>query len=130
MFPFYLQTNFLLDELLENLRIPLIKGLSERVINGLLDDLQEKRVFGEEEIEDIQQKMKTRTDQARHVIDGVKRKGVKASEIMLTCLKTRDCHLYDTLGIDRLLAPVPETEATPSQLPEMTGCSTGRLYIS
>ncbi|XP_056313606.1 caspase-22 [Danio aesculapii] len=114
------------DQLLENLRIPLIKGLSERVINGLLDDLQQNRVFGEEEIEDIQQKMKTRTDQARHVIDDVKRKGVKASEIMLTCLKTRDAHLYDTLDIDRLLAPVPETEATPSQLPETTGCYTDK----
>ncbi|XP_073808219.1 caspase-22 [Danio rerio] len=114
------------DQLLENLRPDLIKGLSERVINGLLDDLQQKRVFGEEEIEVIQHRMKTRADQARHVIDDVKRKGVKASEIMLASLKTRDPHLYDTLGIERLLVPVPETELTPSQLSETTGCSTDK----
>ncbi|XP_052412135.1 caspase-22 isoform X2 [Carassius gibelio] len=100
------------DKVLEQLRIQLKDGLTEAVIKNLLDDLQDKKVLGNEEIEEIVQKTKTRADQARDLIDGVRRKGRKASEIMLTCLKDRDNYLYKNLNIDHLA--IPERGATSS----------------
>lgn len=104
------------EKVLEQLRIKLKDGFTEAVIKNLLDDLRDKKVLGNEEIEEIVQKTKTRADQARDLIDGVRRKGTKASEIMLTCLKDRDNCLYDNLNIDSHLA-IPETGATCSPAP-------------
>ncbi|KAK2911147.1 hypothetical protein Q8A67_003280 [Cirrhinus molitorella] len=104
------------EKVLEQLRNELIQGLSEPIINSLLDDLQENKVLGNEEIEVIRQKMKTRSDQARDLIDGVRKKGSKASELMFTSLKNRDNCLYENLKIDSHLA-IPETRATCSPAP-------------
>ncbi|KAF4112841.1 caspase-22 isoform X2 [Onychostoma macrolepis] len=104
------------DKVLKKLRTDLRDGLTEAVIKNLLDDLQDKNVLGSEEIEVIVQKTKTRADQVRDLIDGVSRKGTKASEIMFTCLKDRDNYLYDNLNIDSLLA-IPEAGATCSPTP-------------
>uniref|UniRef100_A0A673GFC5 CARD domain-containing protein n=1 Tax=Sinocyclocheilus rhinocerous TaxID=307959 RepID=A0A673GFC5_9TELE len=79
-------TCFPLEKVLEQLRIKLKEGLTEAVIKNLLDDLRVKKVLGNEEIEEIVQKTKPRADQARDLIDGVSRKGTKASEIMLVQL--------------------------------------------
>ncbi|KAK7164275.1 hypothetical protein R3I94_002862 [Phoxinus phoxinus] len=106
-------------EVLENCRIQLRDGLTEAVIKSLLDDLRAENVLGTEEIEEILQKTKTRTDQARDLIDSVKRKGRKASEILLKCLEKRDEHLYKSLNIDRHLA-IQETGATSSHIPITT----------
>ncbi|XP_043095770.1 caspase-22 [Puntigrus tetrazona] len=104
------------EKVLEQLRIKLKEGLTEAVIKNLLDDLRDEKVLGKEEIEEIVQKTKTRADQARDLIDGVSRKGTKASEIMLKCLKDRDNCLYDNLNIDSCLE-IPETGATCSPAP-------------
>lgn len=104
------------EKVLEQLRIKLKEGLTEAVIKNLLDDLRDKKVLGNEEIEEIVQKTKTRADQARDLVDGVRRKGTKASEIMFTCLKERDNCLYDNLNIDSHLA-FPERGATCSPAP-------------
>ncbi|XP_016321787.1 caspase-8-like isoform X3 [Sinocyclocheilus anshuiensis] len=104
------------EKVLEQLRIKLKEGLTEAVIKNLLDDLRVKKVLGNEEIEEIVQKTKPRADQARDLIDGVSRKGTKASEIMLACLKDRDNCLSDNLNIDSHLA-IPERGATCSPAP-------------
>lgn len=80
---FYLTKCFPLEKVLDNCRIQLRDGLTVPVIKSLLDDLREDKVLGSEEIEEILQKTKTRTDQARDLIDYVRRKGRKASEILL-----------------------------------------------
>ncbi len=90
--------------------------MTEAVIKSLLDDLQDKKVLGKEETEEISQKTKTRADQARDLIDGVSRKGTKASEIMFTSLMSRDIYLYNNLNIKSLLA-IPEAGATCSPAP-------------
>uniref|UniRef100_A0A8C1VPN5 Caspase-8 n=1 Tax=Cyprinus carpio TaxID=7962 RepID=A0A8C1VPN5_CYPCA len=104
------------EKVLEQLRIKLKEGLTEPIIKSLLDDLRDKKVLGNEEIEEIVQKTKPRADQARDLIDGVSRKGTKASEIMLACLKNRDIYLYNSLNIDNHLA-IPERGATCSPAP-------------
>lgn len=90
--------------------------MTEAVIKNVLDDLLDKKVLGKEEIEEIMQKTKTRADQARDLIDGVSRKGTKASQIMLTCLEKTDNCLYNDLNINSYLA-IPETGATCSPAP-------------
>lgn len=104
------------EKVLRQLRNQLRDGLTEAVIKNLLDDLQDKKVLGSEEVEVIVQKTQTRADQARDLIDGVSRKGTKASEIMFTCLKDIDNCLYDNLNIDSRLA-IPEAGATSSPTP-------------
>ncbi|KAK9974771.1 hypothetical protein ABG768_022848 [Culter alburnus] len=103
------------DKVLEKIRIQLRDGLSEPVIKCLLDDLREKNVLNTGEIEEIVQKTKTRTDQARDLIDCVKRKGMKASEILLKCLEKRDEYLYKSLNIDSH-SEIPETGVTSSNI--------------
>lgn len=90
------------------------------VIKSLLDDLREDKVLGSEEIEEILQKTKTRTDQARDLIDYVRRKGRKASEILLKSLEKRDKLFYEGLNIDSYSA-IQETGATSSHIPITTG---------
>ncbi|XDV21123.1 hypothetical protein PO909_026292 [Leuciscus waleckii] len=104
------------EKVLETLRIQLRDGLTEPVIKNLLDDLRAENVLGTEEIEEIVQKTKTRTDQARDLIDYVRKKGRKASEILLQSLKIRDKHFYESLDIDSHLA-IQETGATSSHIP-------------
>jgi len=104
---------FLLEKVLEKCRIKLRDGLTEPVIKSLSDHLQEENVLGKEEVEEILQRTKTRTDQARDLIDSVVRKGSKASEILLKCLEKRDKYVYDSLNIDSYSA-IQEAGVTSS----------------
>lgn len=81
------------------------------------------------EIEEIAQKIKTRTEQARDLIDCVKRKGRKASEILLKWLENQDEHLYKNLNIDGH-SEIPETGVTSSNIPVTSGSTTGRPTVS
>lgn len=102
----------------------LIDGLSEPVIKHLLDDLRGENVVNSGESEEIVQKTKTRTDQARDLIDCVKRKGRKASEILLKCLEKRDECVYKNLNMDGH-SKIPETAVTSSHIPITSGSTTG-----
>ncbi|XP_067295293.1 caspase-22 [Pseudorasbora parva] len=107
------------ENILKKCRIQLRDGLTDALIKNLLDDLLENNVIGSEEIEDIMQKTKTRTDQARDLIDNVRRKGRKASEILLNCLEKQDKFLYESLNIDSH-PEISETRAHSSHLPITT----------
>lgn len=80
------------------------------------------------EIEEIAQKIKTRTEQARDLIDCVKRKGRKASEILLKCLENQDEHFYKNLNIDGH-SEIPETGVTSSNI-DLPVTTTGRPTFS
>lgn len=108
---------------MEKVRIQLIAGLSEALIKGLLDDLEGNDVVNRGETEEIVQKTKTRTDQARDLIDCVKRKGRKASEILFQCLEKRDKFVYKELNIDSH-SVIPVTSSDP---PVMSGSTTGTV---
>ncbi|XP_048043291.1 caspase-22 [Megalobrama amblycephala] len=107
------------EKVLEKIRIRLRDGLTVPVIKCLLDDLQEKKVLNCGEIEEIAQ-TKTRSDQARDLVDFVKKKGPKASEILLKCLEIQDEHLYNSLNIDGH-SEIPETGVTSSNIPITLG---------
>uniref|UniRef100_A0AAY5F1T7 CARD domain-containing protein n=1 Tax=Electrophorus electricus TaxID=8005 RepID=A0AAY5F1T7_ELEEL len=69
---------FLLDKVLERVRTELKDSLTDSVIKQLLDDLNDEKVFGEEEVESILQQNPLQADRARCLIGSVKKKGPKA----------------------------------------------------
>ena len=83
---------------LERIRSEFVKGVSEPVIKGLLDDLWQQKVFSTED-KDTVMNHKIKADQARCLIDMVMGKGEKASHVMIDSMKKRDQHLCSTLGL-------------------------------
>ncbi|XP_056444934.1 NACHT, LRR and PYD domains-containing protein 3-like [Gadus chalcogrammus] len=83
---------------LQRIRSEFVKGVSEPVIKGLLDDLWQQKVFSSEE-KDYVMAERTKADQARRLIDMVMGKGERASQAMIDSMKKRDEHLCSTLGL-------------------------------
>ncbi|CAL8282872.1 unnamed protein product [Boreogadus saida] len=83
---------------LERIRSEFVKGVSEPVIKGLLDDLWQQKVFSSEE-KDYVMAERTKADQARCLIDMVIGKGERASQAMIDSMKKRDQNLCSTLGL-------------------------------
>ncbi|CAL8275021.1 unnamed protein product [Gadus morhua 'NCC'] len=83
---------------LQRIRSEFVKGVSEPVIKGLLDDLWQQKVFSPEE-KDYVMAERTKADQARRLIDMVINKGERASQAMIDSMKKRDQHLCSTLGL-------------------------------
>ncbi|XP_030600140.1 caspase-1-like [Archocentrus centrarchus] len=73
----------ILDKELHRVRTSFVEKVSETVIKQLLDDLAEDRVLNDGECESVLEKNTTRADNARCLIDIVKRKGPKASNTMI-----------------------------------------------
>lgn len=89
----------LTDRKLSNVRIRFVESVSKAVISTLLDDLLERRVLNEEEVEEVRESCSKKSDQARCLIDGVRKKGARASEIFIERLCFRDVHLASELGL-------------------------------
>ncbi|XP_059909511.1 NACHT, LRR and PYD domains-containing protein 3-like isoform X3 [Gadus macrocephalus] len=83
---------------LQRIRSEFVKGVSEPVIKGLLDDIWQQKVFSSEE-KDYVMAERTKADQARCLIDMVIGKGERASQAMIDSMKKRDEHLCSTLGL-------------------------------
>ena len=83
---------------LQRIRSEFVKGVSEPVIKGLLDDLWQQKVFSSEE-KDYVMAGSTKADQARRMIDMVIGKGERASHVMIDSMKKRDPNLCCTLGL-------------------------------
>ncbi|CAL8284602.1 unnamed protein product [Gadus morhua 'NCC'] len=91
---------------LERIRSEFVKGVSEPVIKGLLDDLWQQNVFSSEEKDSVMEGQRIRADRARCLIDMVMGKGERASQAMIDSMKKRDKHLCSTLGLMSSLAGV------------------------
>ncbi|CAL8390881.1 unnamed protein product [Boreogadus saida] len=85
-------------EELQRIRSEFVKGVSEPVIKGLLDDLWQQKVFSTEEMDSVMEE-RTKADQARCLIDMVMGNGERASQAMIDSMKKRDQHLCSTLGL-------------------------------
>jgi hypothetical protein len=88
-----------LPEELRRIRSEFVKGVSDPVIKGLLDDLYHHKVFKCSEEKDYVMAGSTKADQARRMIDMVIGKGERASQAMIDSMKKRDQHLCSTLGL-------------------------------
>ncbi|XP_059905145.1 NACHT, LRR and PYD domains-containing protein 3-like isoform X3 [Gadus macrocephalus] len=91
---------------LRRIRSEFVKGVSDPVIKGLLDDLYHHEVFSSEEKDSVMEEQRSRADQARCLIDTVMGKGERASQMMIDGIKERDKHLCINLGLSSSLAGV------------------------
>uniref|UniRef100_A0A8C0SP92 Caspase-1 n=1 Tax=Canis lupus familiaris TaxID=9615 RepID=A0A8C0SP92_CANLF len=76
-----------------------VRSVDMGTINGLLDELFEKRVLNHEEMERVRCAHSTVMDQARVLIDSVLRKGPNACQIFISNICNEDIHLAQTLGL-------------------------------
>ncbi|XP_060115426.1 caspase-1-like [Heteronotia binoei] len=96
------------DKKLGEVRTQFVQKVNKAVICAVLDDLLENGVLNDEEVEKVKAGSVSQ-EQARTLIDGVKKKGPKASLIAIKSLHTRDAFLAEQLGLVAFL------EGSPSQ---------------
>ncbi|KAK2811744.1 hypothetical protein Q5P01_000144 [Channa striata] len=85
------------DERLLAVRTQFIDSVSESVLKSLLDELLQHRVITDEEMQSARKNTKAKT--AREVIDMVRRKGSKASRVLITALCKVDPFLSKELKL-------------------------------
>ncbi|XP_035862436.1 NACHT, LRR and PYD domains-containing protein 12-like isoform X4 [Sander lucioperca] len=84
------------DEKLFSIRIQFLNRVTEPVLNQLLDKLLERHVINDAEMQSV--RTKAREDKARDVIDTVRRKGAKASSVLIAALCQVDPCLFRVLN--------------------------------
>ncbi|XP_023620676.1 caspase-1-like [Myotis lucifugus] len=99
------------DKVLKEKRVVFVQSVTSGTINGLLDDLLEKRVLNQEEMEKVRRENDTIMDKARALIDSVIPKGDKASQVCIDHIRKIDSQLAEKMGL-------PSDPAVP---PEVTG---------
>uniref|UniRef100_A0A2K6SR65 Caspase-1 n=1 Tax=Saimiri boliviensis boliviensis TaxID=39432 RepID=A0A2K6SR65_SAIBB len=87
------------DKILKEKRKLFIQSVSEGMINGLLDELLEKMVLNQEEMEKVKCENATVMDKARALFDSVIRKGARACQVCTTYICEEDGHLAEKLGL-------------------------------
>lgn len=88
-----------IDKTLKEKRKVFIQSVNTGTINGLLDELLEKRVLNQEEMEKIRNENATVMDKARALIDVVIRKGQQASQVCISYICEEDSFLAEKLGL-------------------------------
>uniref|UniRef100_A0A2H6MYR4 CARD domain-containing protein n=1 Tax=Micrurus carvalhoi TaxID=3147026 RepID=A0A2H6MYR4_9SAUR len=93
------------DNKLEGVRAEFINRINTTVISQLLDDLLSRKILTDEELEEVNVKNK-RQDQARMLIDNVRRKGPEASRLFIDFFLARDPYLAEQLGLQNVSAGI------------------------
>ncbi|XP_035846731.1 uncharacterized protein LOC116054979 isoform X2 [Sander lucioperca] len=86
------------DEKLLNVRAEFIERVSDPVLNQLLDKLLERGFINDEEMQSVTTK-KSKADKARHLIDMVRKKGPKASSLLINTLCKVDKPVSEVLKL-------------------------------
>lgn len=90
----YSSVHCLFAESVTAIRLQLIHGMTEGVLNALLDSLLSARMITTEENSMISQQMLHTEEKVRRLVDTVWRKNGRAFYIMLSKLCRIDIHLY------------------------------------
>ncbi|CAH6779576.1 caspase-1 [Phodopus roborovskii] len=88
------------DNILRAKRKQFIRSVGEGTINGLLDELLEKKVLNQEEMERIKCINATVMDKARDLCDCVTKKGPLASQICIRYICNEDGYLAGVLELE------------------------------
>ncbi|KAL8198729.1 UNVERIFIED_CONTAM: hypothetical protein K2H54_022004 [Gekko kuhli] len=106
------------DKKLGEVRTQFVEKVNKAVIRAVLDDLQEKGILNEEETEEVKERSGLKQEQARALIDGVRRKGPKASFMAIQSISCRDAFLAEQLGLTTFLEEqqVPQTKVLSGPL--------------
>ncbi|XP_063002660.1 caspase-1-like [Elgaria multicarinata webbii] len=86
------------DKKLGQVRTLFVNGVNKAIINQLVDELLCKGVLNEEEGDEVKENPK-KQDQARTLIDHVKRKGPKASLLFIELLQCQDSCLAEMMDL-------------------------------
>ncbi|XP_070788222.1 caspase-1-like [Pituophis catenifer annectens] len=86
------------DKKLGEVRAEFIQRVNKSIISQLLDDLLSEDIMDDEEVEGVNAKDKTQ-DQARILIDNVRKKGPKASRLFIDFLLARNACLAEQLDL-------------------------------
>ncbi|KAE8622432.1 hypothetical protein XENTR_v10005242 [Xenopus tropicalis] len=98
---------------LKKVRKLFIDGCNAAIINNLLDDLLDKSVLTDSEVEYINECNAITKDRCRRMIDNIKNKGDYSSNILLQCLVENHKTLAKNMGLDvseSAIAPQPILE--------------------
>ncbi|KAM9079879.1 caspase-1 [Megaptera novaeangliae] len=87
------------DKVLKEKRNLFVHSVGMGTINGLLDELLEKRVLNQAEMEKVRDENATVMDKARALIDSVIPKGSQACQICISHIREDDSLLAGTLGL-------------------------------
>ncbi|EHB13396.1 Caspase-1, partial [Heterocephalus glaber] len=87
------------DVILQGKRKQFVRSVGTGTINGLLDELLEKRVLNKEEVEIVRSGNVILMDKARALVDALIGKGPQACQICISYICEEDCHLAETLGL-------------------------------
>ncbi|CAH2220183.1 caspase-1-like isoform X2 [Pelobates cultripes] len=101
------------DEL-QRVRTKLVEKASQALLDGLLDDLLDRAIVSEAEMDDIKQRYPVTRDRCRQMVDTVKRKGDLSSSFLLQKLSERDTILCTELNIK---APKERQSTGPFNIP-------------
>lgn len=106
------------DKVLKEKRKLFVRSVGAGTINGSLDDLLEKRVLNQEEMEKVKDENATVMDKARALIDLVIRKGHNASQIFINQICEEDSHLANMLGLQSENIPDSNAVIPPFLAPQ------------
>ncbi|XP_054901712.1 caspase a-like [Poeciliopsis prolifica] len=81
-------------------RSKFVEKVSKSMLKQLLDDLLEARLLNDGEVESVLEDNSTKADMARCLIDMVRKKGTRASKMLIDHIQTRDEMLYAELFPD------------------------------
>ncbi|XP_013366618.1 PREDICTED: caspase-1-like isoform X1 [Chinchilla lanigera] len=87
------------NTVLKRIRKEFVRSVGIGTINGLLDELLEKRVLNQEEVQIVRCERSVVMDKARTLVDGLTGKGPQACQICIDYICEEDCHLARTLGL-------------------------------
>ncbi|XP_044242639.1 caspase-13-like isoform X1 [Ursus americanus] len=87
------------DQTLRDKRKLFVSSVNTGTLNGLLDELLEKRVLNQEEMEKVRYENATVMDKARALIDSVLRKGSQACQIFICYICDEDSFLAEKMGL-------------------------------
>ncbi|XP_035959675.1 caspase-13-like isoform X1 [Halichoerus grypus] len=87
------------DKTLKDKRKLFVSSVNTGTLNGLLDELLEKRVLNQEEMERVRYENATVMDKARALIDSVVRKGSQACDIFICYIREEDSFLAEKMGL-------------------------------
>ncbi|KAM4742127.1 caspase a-like [Anableps anableps] len=105
------------DKELARVRTKFVGKVSKPIIKQLLDDLLEDRLLNDGEVESVLEDNTAKADMARCLIDTVRRKGDKASRMLIEHIENRDPALYAELELSSGPPPVaaPQKQKTWSK---------------
>ncbi|XP_060928948.1 caspase a-like [Limanda limanda] len=99
-----------MDDKLAKVRTKFVEQVSIPTLDRLLDNILEDRIVNDWQKDAILEGNSTRENKARCLIDTVRRKGDKASMMMIDHLQSCDLFLYSELGLGPLPPAPPAAE--------------------